>query len=289
MNPRKMTRFIGWTHDSTFGDPLYESHQHRRYPWNLLSHPLPGCEYCVISKQRQMEMTRLFRIPASKLPVVPDGIYVPELLDLTPEVEQLFHDEELSKIDLVAITPSRILRRKNLGLGMEIVAALKKRGRSVRWIVTGPPDPHNPESMKYFEMLRALRRKLGLQKEAIFLCERFEKPLSNEGLRALYNVSDMLLFPSDREGFGLPVLEAGVFGLLTVISDIPALREIGGRDAIYTDSGHSTARIAADVIAAMKKRPEMLFRKKILSRYSWDVVFANKILPAVMKPKSVWK
>jgi len=251
MRRQKSVRFIGWTHDLTFSDPVHEPHQHRRYPWSLLLTKAQNCDYCVISRQRQTEMRKLFRVKAASLPVIPDGISVPQQLRLTDNVRQLFYDEQLSGIDIVAITPARILRRKNLALGIEIVAALKKRGKSVKWIVTGAADAHNPESMKYYRTLRSLRRRLRIEKEVVFLCERQSSSVSNEDLRALYRISDMLLFPSDREGFGLPVLEAGLAGLLAVISDAASLRELAGSDAVYIHLGDSADEVAKKIITAI--------------------------------------
>jgi len=288
MKRSRSTRFIAWTHDLTFTDPVYEPHQHRRYPWSLLLQPQPGCDYCAISGQRQMEMKHLYRIPKNRIPVIPDGISVPKYLELTKKIRKLFYEERLSTVDLVAITPARILRRKNLGVGMEIVSALKKRGKSVRWLITGAPDAHNPESMKYYRMLVSLRRKLKIQNEVVFLSERFDERITHADLCALYRVADLLLFPSDREGFGLPVLEAGLAGLVVVISDIPALREIARRDAVYIHLGDSASTVARNIIAACSKRPELLFRKKVIRKYAWEVVFEDNILPAILTPEKVW-
>ncbi len=284
----KRIRFIAWTHDLTFGDPVYDMHQHRRYPWNLLSQPIEGMDYCAISGSRQHDMHKLFRIPKKSIPVIPDGIDVPKQLGLTKSVEQLFHDENLANVDIVAITPARIMRRKNLGVGMEIVAALKEQGKSVRWIITGAPDPHNPDSMKYYRMLRSLRSQLKVTKEVVFLFDKFEKPVSGVDLRCLYRVCDMLLFPSEREGFGLPVLEAGLAALLTVISDIPVLRELAGQDAVFIRLGDSADMVADKIIAAIDKRPELRNRKDVISNFSWSVVFNEKIMPAIMKPRAIW-
>jgi glycosyltransferase involved in cell wall biosynthesis len=288
MKRNRRVHFIAWTHDLTFGDPIYEPHQHRRFPWSQLLTKLPACDYCAISVQRQKDMRRLFRVPRSELPVIPDGIDVPEQRALTPVVARLFREERLDGIDIVALTPARILRRKNLGVGMEIVAALKKQGKSVRWIVSGAPDVHNLDSVKYYRMLIALRRQLRVQREVIFLCDRFQDGVTNDDLRALYNMSDMLLMPSEREGFGLPVLEAGLAGLLVVINDIPVLRELAGRHAVYIRLGDSAETIARNVVGALKKRPELIYRKQVISNYSWEVVFSEHILPAVLKPHKVW-
>ena len=134
----------------------------------------------------------------------------------------------------------------------------------------------------------SLRRKLKIQKEVVFLSERFDERISHEDLCALYRISDMLMFPSDREGFGLPVLEAGLAGLVVVISDIPALREIAKGDAVYIRMGDSASDVSKHIIAAMKKRPELIFRKKVIQTYSWDVVFEDRILPAILTPEKVW-
>ncbi|TFE66577.1 glycosyltransferase family 4 protein [Methylacidiphilum caldifontis] len=55
----------------------------------------------------------------------------------------------------------------------------------------------------------------------------------NEILEALYNGSFVFFFPSFSEGFGWPVIEAQACGIPVLCSDIPPLREIGGKGAIF--------------------------------------------------------
>jgi glycosyltransferase involved in cell wall biosynthesis len=180
------------------------------------------------------------------------------------------------------------VRRKNLEAGIEVVAAIKRQGKSIRWMITGAPDPHNEDAMDYFRKLTALRRTLGVQKEVIFLCERFKERVSNDDRRSLFAVSDMLIFPSAREGFGIPVVEAGMAGLVLVLSDLPVLKEIAGEEAIYIRRSASPESVARRAIHAMDKCPRLSFRKKMIARYAWDRVFADRILPAVLKPRTVW-
>ena len=283
------TRFIGWTHDSTFTDPSYRAHQRSDYPWSLLRQALPGCKYCVISKQRRREMARLFGIPAVQLPVIPDGISVSEFFHLTPEIRDLHRKERLFKRDIVALTPTRIVERKNLQVGFPIMAALKAQGLSVRWIITGAPDPHNPDSMKYYDELRALRRKYGLDRTVIFMCERQSERVSHAELRGLFSLSNLLLFPSRREGFGIPVLEGGLAGQLIVINDIPALRELAGRGCVFIRDKDTPSMVAQKILRVYARSPQLMFQRKVIAEYSWSAIFERKILPAIEEPEKLWK
>jgi mannosylglucosylglycerate synthase len=289
MERRGPVRFIGWTHDSTFTDPIYRDQQRADYPWSLLRQALPGCDYCVISKQRRRELARLFKVPARTLPVIPDGISVSEFYHLAPEIRALHRRERLFERDIVALTPTRIVRRKNLQVGFAIIKALIARGLSVRWIITGAPDPHNPDSVQYFKELRALRHKHGLERSVIFMCERQKERVSNEALRGLFSLSNLLLFPSHREGFGIPVLEAGLAGQLVVINDIPALNELAGPGCVFIREGDTPAAVARKIVRVYARSPQLMFQRTVIKEYSWSAIFERKILPAVTTPRTIWR
>jgi len=78
----------------------------------------------------------------------------------------------------------------------------------------------------------ALARRLGV--ESSVLAFPF---LSDRQLAAVYRKSTLLLLPSEREGFGLPLLEAMACGLPVVASDIASLREVGGTAPLYSAVG----------------------------------------------------
>ena len=56
-------------------------------------------------------------------------------------------------------------------------------------------------------------------------------------LPRIYNLADAFVFPSWREGFGLPPLEAMACGTPVVSSDRPAMPEILGDAALYAPPG----------------------------------------------------
>jgi glycosyltransferase involved in cell wall biosynthesis len=78
--------------------------------------------------------------------------------------------------------------------------------------------------------------------------------------------------PSLFEGFGLPVLDGMTHGAAVVCSDIPALREVGGNAAVYTEpTAPGLARalhaVITDPTALAAAQKASLVRAR---QFSWD-------------------
>lgn len=66
--------------------------------------------------------------------------------------------------------------------------------------------------------------------------DRVENHYLNEhGLNNLYHHAFCFVFPSEFEGFGLPILEAYKNGCLALLNDIPVFREVAGDSGVYFD------------------------------------------------------
>ena len=74
----------------------------------------------------------------------------------------------------------------------------------------------------------AQAQRLGLEKRIVVTPH-----LRQETVSAIYRRASLVLFPSDREGFGLPVVEAMACGAVMLASDLQVLREVGGNAATY--------------------------------------------------------
>jgi glycosyltransferase involved in cell wall biosynthesis len=61
----------------------------------------------------------------------------------------------------------------------------------------------------------------------------FKSNISNNELINYYNESELFIFPSFYEGFGLPVLEAMACGTPVICSDSSSIPEVGGEAVIY--------------------------------------------------------
>lgn len=82
-------------------------------------------------------------------------------------------------------------------------------------------------------------------------------PVGTNELRRLYASSYAFIFPSDYEGFGLPVLEAMACGCPVVAADASSLPEVGGSAAHYaarqTPEGYAEQLWKLDSFAARQR------------------------------------
>ena len=116
--------------------------------------------------------------------------------------------------------------RKRIDLLLQVFAALRERFTSLRLVRVG--GPFTPAQMQ-------LAHELGVTQDIIVL-----PFLDRSMLAAVYRLADLVLQPSDMEGFGLPVVEAMACGTPVVASDLPVLREVGGQATAFCKPGDVT-------------------------------------------------
>lgn len=109
--------------------------------------------------------------------------------------------------------------RKRLDILLRVFAGVKAAHPAVRLVRVGGGLTGEQ---------RALARELGVESAIVVL-----PFLDRNTLAAVYRRSLLVLLTSEREGFGLPVLEALACGTQVVASDIQALREVGGSAIDY--------------------------------------------------------
>jgi glycosyltransferase involved in cell wall biosynthesis len=99
----------------------------------------------------------------------------------------------------------------------------------------------------------------------------------------LYLLADALLLPSRDEGFGLPLLEAGLSRLPAFTTDLATLRAVGG-DAIHTFAlDQPPASVAAEIIRVLIDERSYRLRRRVLASYTWEVIMRDRIVPLLTR------
>jgi glycosyltransferase involved in cell wall biosynthesis len=284
----ELPHLVCWCHDiSRHVNPDRDAPQYHGQPWDLLRTRIPGAVYVAVSSSRQQALASILDCSAAAIEVIPNGVDPVQLLGLSDLGSHLIVEFDLFAVDLLLLMPVRITKVKNIEFALQVAHELKGSGRTLRLIVTGPPDPHVADIPDYLEELIKLRDSLDLHEDVIFVHEgtsRYPSPLMLEPdiVGEFYRISDLILMPSIREGFGMPVLEAGmvdrpVFATtIPVTQDLPEFKYLIERD----ESAYSVARRInqwAETDAAHR------LRREVRSNFTWSRIFSRRIIPLVKR------
>lgn len=275
---------IAWCHDIGWTSDHSRANLHPGYPWDLLRTYREDVTYVVVSERRKQGLVELYDCPAQEIRVIHNGVDPALLLGLTDEGSALVDRLDLLEAGLILLMPVRVTEAKNVEYALQVVAALKARDCRPQLVLTGPPDPHDEESITYFRELQHLRRQLGVEEEMRFVFESGpdpDQPLTVDMavVADLLRVSDVVFMPSHREGFGMPVLEAGLIGVPVVCTDFPAATEIGGDDVTIIDTDQEPAEVARQILSWAERSRVHRLRRRVRQNYTWRAVFHRDIEP----------
>jgi glycosyltransferase involved in cell wall biosynthesis len=157
--------------------------------------------------------------------VIPNGVHPACSPEDNPvadaEAVRLLGHTRADAVELLHVGST--IPRKRIDLLLRVFAALRKEFPGARLVRVGGPLTAPQER---------LIDELGLAGAVVHL-----PYLGREVLAAVYRRAAVVLQPSEREGFGLPVIEALACGTPVVASCLPVLREVGGEVALYCPVG----------------------------------------------------
>lgn len=271
---------VSWAHDSPYlGQNLPE--YLNDHPWNVLRSQHPNIRYVTISESRRGPFTEL----CGEVPwkVIHNGIDPAGFFYLDQKSVMLAEELDLFSRDLVMVQPSRITPRKNMELSIHIARGIMKMGYNILFIMTGAYDPHETRAVSYYRRLRYWIEELGMQDNIVVLAEyrfRNKKKLVPDRIfiRDLYLMADLLLMTSKDEGFGLPLIEAGMIKLPIACTDIPPFLEVGEEACFFhlDDRPHSIAQKIIEYLA--HTNTHKMFRS-VMRKYIMDTVCKRQLIP----------
>jgi glycosyltransferase involved in cell wall biosynthesis len=215
-----------------------------------------------VSETTRNELVACGLVDADRTVVIPNGVH--EMCSPNPdasadaEVDRLLGLSDSADILHVGST----IPRKRIDVLLRVFAALRQQVPNARLLRVGG---------KLTAEQKMLMRELGLVESVVQLPQ-----LDRRQLAAVYRRAAIVLLPSEREGFGLPVVEAMACGTPVVASDLPVLHEVGGDAAVYCPMGHidAWAKTITDLLREREERREAWAQRcsaglAQASKFSW--------------------
>lgn len=278
---------INWNHDSPYFYKNYPAELDSE-PYQILKKYNKNIHYVTISESRAKEFRLLYETDEDDITVIPNGIDPIRFFRLNDQTIRLIKEENLFQADLILAQPTRLHPRKNIELSIKVLHDLHQQGKNAKLLLTGVFDPHEHKSVQYFNKLIRMAEYLNVRKDLIMVADYTFKsgeklPAKRVAMHDLYLISDILFIPSKQEGFGIPLLEAGMIKLPIACSDIPPFRSIAGNDVLYFDLNEAPDEIARKILEFLNSYGPARWFRTVMNQYVWDNLYHKNLLPLLNK------
>ncbi|MGJ0620240.1 MAG: glycosyltransferase family 4 protein [Methylocystis sp.] len=152
------------------------------------------------------------------------------------------------------LTVGTLEPRKGYPIALDAFERLWSKGVDARYVVIGRAGWQSQSLEHRIRQHREFGRRLLWLDQA-----------NDADLHHCYTHACALVYPSMIEGFGLPLVEAGRYGLPVIASDLPVFRETGGDHVRYFNVLDSID--LAEKIETLYREP---IEKEKIPTYSWD-------------------
>ena len=217
----------------------------------------------VNSNFMKREAARIFNTKFEKIDVIPNGIDLDKFDGF--EKDLAFRRNYARDNEKIILTIGRMVNEKGVQHLISAMPKILREYQDAKLVVAGKGP--------MLEELKQIAYNIGVAHKVYFTGY-----LSGDNVQKMYKNSDIAVFPSTYEPFGIVALEGMLSGVPTVVSDIGGLDEIvkHGLTGLKSYAGNSNS-IADSVIALLKdeklsKRISENAKKEILENYSWKEI-----------------
>lgn len=267
LEPRTNTKYLLTIHDVNFVEEVSSDMSH---PRNCLFIEKLNKANAItyISEFAKKQTHQYFKVPSVPEHIIYNGNPISTLTDTSGFVSNVPVDKPYF------YTIGDFIERKNY---VSIITMMKLI-KDYNLIISGN------NTKKYGKVVRQIIDDNGLQ-DKVFLTGR----VSDQGKQYFMKNCKAFLFPSIREGFGLPPIEAMSFGKPVFLSDKTSLPEIGGDIARYWDNFDpeymkTILFNGLEHFESNKTEIEILLKKRAAS-FDWKIAAADylKVYQEILK------
>lgn len=212
----------------------------------------------VPSEWTAREVERFGRVPADRLVVTYEG-WDPRWLN-PPDISRtdLFRSFQIDPDAFVFLAVGSLFQRRRPELLIRAWAEIIRRAWTERPVLVWIGENRSYPFVDYARMAR----RHGLDQWVRFLGYRPE-----DVLHAFYHHADAVVYLSEYEGFGLPVLEGLAVGKPVIVSDIPVFRELYGDFVVRTPMN---VEAVLDALRAVLQGHRPPGAGPLLPKYTWE-------------------
>jgi glycosyltransferase involved in cell wall biosynthesis len=216
-----------------------------------------------ISKQTKSDLIHYFGVSEKKIHLIYQSIN-----PIYFEVKSLQERDSIRKKhqlpEKFILNVGTIERRKNL---LSVIKGMLLENIDLPLVVVGKPT-------KYKQQIERLIENSTPAIQVIFLTG-----IPDSELAVIYQLAELMVYPSLFEGFGLPVAEAQASGCPVITSNLSSLPEAGGDAALYVnpESPEEIGQAIRKIISDEKYKQEMIGKGKINALRFTPEIFAKKI------------
>lgn len=219
------------------------------------------------SRYMEGEVKHVFQLPHDKVTVIPNGVNVANFQTGSDNERRSYYAAPDEKIVFYV---GRLVKEKGVQVLLDAAPQILAHHPQTKFIIAGK-GPH----------LDALKR----QAEVLGIANRvyFTGYINDNVRNSLYSWSDVAVFPSLYEPFGIVALEAMAARTPVVVSDCGGISEIvrHGVDGLKASTGNSHS--LAENILAILKRPELGEQlkenayRRVLQEFNWQHIARQTI------------
>jgi len=210
---------------------------------------------------------RYFRVPAERIDIIPLAASARFSPEQSGREEGVRERLELGSDPLVLFVGKLSLRRNVPSLIEAFARLVEEHCLPYRLLLVGINHMRLP--------VRDLARQLRCEERVHHV-----EFVPEEDLAVLYRTAQLFVYPSETEGFGLPVLEAMASGTPVITLDRPIFHEVAADAAIFLEAARpellasAMASLAKDPAARERLRSAGLLRAR---QFSWTATAARTI------------
>ena len=207
--------------------------------------------------------------------------------------------------DYVQILPASVdrLTAKRVRYVMQIFAEIKAHGRSVFLLIanqwaTEKKQKEDTNQFREFAIMKGLIDQQDFAFTSDFESPKFDVGIPQRMIRELFLCSNLFIFPTREESFGLVVPEAGLSGVYMVLNkSLHQQIEITRSNCLYFDFGSFSHDVKIEdpdkffrdvafiIIGRMKENESLKIKTFCRQQYNYDNLYRRYYLPVIQELK----